>query len=174
MVNGTASEQPRRQQLLSCSLTNHCWFWDLIMVTKWTADSWEAFWMTTSMYRKKDFCSLDSCYESVDHSHFKCWLQQAIESLCCGIFLEIKHAKQVSIKTGLINKGDTQWLSSWKSAQTIYPCKDSCMSPRLRSKWKCALLSLYLLFQIVNGPFPCSLLHHLHQRQKETEKNRSN
>lgn len=61
-------------------------------------------------------------------------------------------------------------LNLLKKVPEQYPREDSCMNPRLKSESKCALLSVYLLFQIVNGPFPCSLRHHLHQRQKETEK----
>lgn len=30
-----------------------------------------SFWMTTSIYRKRDFCSADSCYESPDRSGFE-------------------------------------------------------------------------------------------------------
>lgn len=30
-----------------------------------------SFWTTTSIYRKRDFCSADSCYESLDRSGFE-------------------------------------------------------------------------------------------------------
>lgn len=82
----------RQQHSLYCSLTNHCWFWNLIMVTKLTADLWEVLgWLLACIEKKRAFCFLDSCYESPDHS---CFQVVAIGKLCCGISLEFEHASR--------------------------------------------------------------------------------
>lgn len=47
------------------------------------------------------------------------------------------------------------------------------MRPLLRNEQKCALLSVYLLSQIVNGPFLCSLWHYLHQEQNDTDRKKT-
>ena len=78
---------PGQQQPLCCSLTNHCWFWDFIMVTQWTTDSWEAFGRLPACTEKEISVLLTSVMNLLTTVAFKNWLQQAIENLCCGIFL---------------------------------------------------------------------------------------
>lgn len=76
-------------------------------------------------------------------------------------FHEIKHKRQVLIRINNKNEGKHLSICDWK---------DSSMRPLLRNEQNCALLSVYLLSQIVNGPFLCSLWHYLHQKQNDTDK----